>query len=203
MDIPFVAPARTIWGAIKVVGAYTPESAEVIQVRPGYRTELREVGMTTQVQRPVVGVSQILGVTLSLDTNAYADGELLADTQEIANAVRTSNGTGIIQSVTLLDKSDQGVALDLYFTNVATTWGTEGAALAVSDALAASIMGVVEIAATDYNDLIGSQIVTKSNLGIVVESVADLKSIYIAAASRGIATYAAAGITLKIGILWD
>ena len=38
------------------------------------------------------GESSVLDVTLSLDTNAYSDGDVLAATQEIANAVRVPGG---------------------------------------------------------------------------------------------------------------
>ncbi len=56
---------------------------------------------------PVVGVSQTRDVTLSLDTSTYASGDVLADMQEIANAVRANGGSVVIQSLTVIDKDDR------------------------------------------------------------------------------------------------
>jgi hypothetical protein len=150
----------------------------------------------------VGGHSVVREVTLSLDTSQYADGDVLADTQEIASALRISGGSGILHSVTVLDKDDQGEALDLLLLNASGSIGTENAAVSVSDAVADTIMGVVEVAAGDFVDLVNSQIAAKTNLGIVLE-VASGSSLYVAAISRGTGTYTTAGITLKLGIIQD
>ena len=73
---------------------------------------------------PVPG-GALIDVTLSLDTSAYASGDVLADTQEIANAMRVIDGTAILESLILLDEDDQGVALDLYFFNANVAMATE------------------------------------------------------------------------------
>ena len=59
-------------------------------------------------------------VTLTLDTGAYADGDVMAATQEVANAVRQKGGRAVLQSVVVLDKDDQGKDFDLLIlrTNV-------------------------------------------------------------------------------------
>lgn len=151
----------------------------------------------------VGGVSTIVDVTLSLDTDQYADGDVLADNQEVTNAVRVNDGTGIIHSITLLDKDDQGAALDLVFLQTSGSLGTENSAVSVADGDADDILGVVEIGAGDYVDLVNSQIVTKDNVGIVIKGASGGTSIYIAAVSRGTGTYTASGITIKLGILQD
>jgi hypothetical protein len=157
----------------------------------------------TMVVGAVTALSKVIPVTLSLDTSAYADGDLLADAQEITNVFSGVDGTGVIQSITLLDKDDQGAALDLFITDLSTTWGTENAAAAPTDAVADGILGVVEVAAADYVDLTNSQIVHKSNLCMFVNSVSGSTSMYIAAVARGAATYTASGITLEIGMFCD
>lgn len=149
-----------------------------------------------------IGQRTVIEVTLSLDTNQYADGDVLAATQEIANAVRGA-GTGVIESVVLLDKDDQGAALDLVFLRSNVAIGTENEAVSISDANADEIVGVIEVAAGDYVDLVGSQIVAKNNLGLTFQAVASATSLYVAAISRGTGTYTASGVTLKIGIVAD
>jgi len=152
----------------------------------------------------VGGESDIIEITLSLDTGgAYADGDVLAATQEIANAVRVNAGTGILHSIIVLDKDDQAQALDLVFLQTNVGIGTENSAVSVTDSNTEEILGVVEVGSNDYVDLVASQIVTKSNVGIVLEAAAGSTSLYVAAISRGTGTYTASGITLKLGILQD
>lgn len=144
-------------------------------------------------------------VVLTLDTSIYASGDVLSDTAVIHNALDEVEGTGIIHSVTLLDKADQAGALDLVFFRTNVSLGTKNAAVSISDTNADEIVGVVEIAASDYVDLVNSQIVTKSNLGIGFQGdpTSGIK-LYVAAISRDTKTYASANdITLKITILQD
>jgi hypothetical protein len=103
----------------------------------------------------------------------------------------------------VLDKDDKGTALDILFLKTDVTIGTENSAVSISDANADEILGVVEIAAADYVDLVNSQIASKPNLSLVVESDSGSQSLYVAAISRAASTYTASGITLKIGILQD
>lgn len=150
------------------------------------------------------GVS-LIDVTLSLDTGAYADGDVLADTQEVADALRLEGGSGVIQSVTILDRDDNGTAIDIVFLSKDVSLGTENGAISISDADAINILGIVQVFAGDYVDLANSQFVTKTNLSIVAKNSEGLstKSIYVGVISRATSTYTAAGITLRIGILRD
>lgn len=151
----------------------------------------------------VGGIADVYDVTLSLNTSAYATGDLLADVQEMATFFRVNGGTAVIQSVTVIDKDDQGVALDLVFTDDSGTWGTENSAVSVTDAIADGVQGVVSVAAADYADMINSQIASKSSLGLVVKAPSESKSLYIVAVSRGAGTYTASGIVVRIGVMLD
>lgn len=151
----------------------------------------------------VGGNTVVKEVTLSLDTSAYADGDVLAATQEITDAVRVAAGTAVWHSLIVLDKDDQGEALDIVLLRTNVSIGTENAAVSVSDADADEILGIVEIASGDWVDLINSQHITKGNLGIDVDAAAAATSLFVAAISRGTGTYTASGITLKLGFLRD
>lgn len=140
-------------------------------------------------------------LTLSLDTNVYAAGDVLADRQELAGVVGLGAGCGVIQSVVLLDESDQAQALDLIFLSADVTLGTENAAVSISDTNAGYIVGVVEVAAGDYVDLGGCQVAHKENLGIGFQTAAGSTSLYVGAVSRGTGTYAASAIKLKVSML--
>ena len=151
----------------------------------------------------VGALSVVREVTLGLDVAQYASADVLADTQKIENALRIEEGSGIIQSLVVLDKDDQGAAFDVVFLKNNVSIGTENATILVTDDVADEILGVVEVAAADYVDLANSQVVTKTGVGLVVEAAEGSKDLYVAAISRGTGTYTGSGITLKIGILQD
>jgi hypothetical protein len=151
-----------------------------------------------------VGGKTILATfTLSLDTSAYAIGDVLAATQAVADALRVNSGTGLLQSIKLLDKDDQGAALDLYFLNANNTIGTENDAVGVSDANADAILAKVAIGAADWTDLGGCRLAFMGNLAIPIQAASGTTTLYIAAVSQGTGTYSASGITGILGILCD
>jgi len=145
----------------------------------------------------------LLEVTLSLDTNQYAGDDVLADTQEIANASPGRNPV-ILQSIVLLDNDDQAGALDLVFLRSNTSIGTENAALNIADGDADEILTVVPFVSGNYLDLVNSRIAIlnggDAGMGVMLQPTTG-ESLYIAAISRDTKTYTAAGIELKIGLL--
>ena len=152
----------------------------------------------------IVRKTKVFEVTLSLDTNIYADNDVLADTQILTAIMRKNGGSGIIKSVVLLDQDDQGTAVDLFFLRTSVNLGAENGVIDITDVEAVQIVGVVQIVAADYIDLIASQIAIKEGLNIVVDAASGVDDLYVAAAVRsGTPTYTAAGIKLKIGILLD
>lgn len=153
---------------------------------------------------PVRGASDVIVVTLSTDTSAYADGDVLADTQAISNAVRANGGRAILQDVTILDKDDQGAAMDLVFLNANNSLGTENAAPNISDTNAEAIDGFVSIATTDYIDLGGCKVACVKNIGLMLEATGASTTLYIGAITRGgTPTYSASGLIVKLKLLWD
>lgn len=155
------------------------------------------MGALAELYRPNLIIAD---VALSLDTNAYISGDVLADTQAISNAFRVADGRGIIRSIVILDEDDQGEALKLVFMEDSTSIGTENAPLNIADAAARKILGIVEVAAGDYIDLINSQMVVKTGVDLAVKAASGTKSLYVAALSAGTGTYTAAGIRLRVAI---
>lgn len=144
----------------------------------------------------------LIDVTLSLDTNAYASGDLLADTQAVANAVRLNAGYGILHSVMVIDEDDQGAAFDIYFLSANNTLGTENSAPSISDANAREILCVVPVATSDYKDLGGVKIAGFSGLNRIIRGASGSTSIYVAVVNgSGTPTYTASGVKLRVGII--
>ena len=148
---------------------------------------------------PVGNVTELISVTLSLDTSAYANGDLLADAQAVTGAARASGKGGELVSVVVVDEDDQGAAFDIYLTQVSTSWGTENSAPTVTDAVARSIQAVIPIGTGDYKDLGGVKVAQIKNIGAVYETSggADL---YVAVVNgSGTPTYTASGVRLVFG----
>lgn len=142
----------------------------------------------------------ILDVTLTLDTNIYASGDVLSDTAEIASAVLSNGGIAKLVSVTILDEDAQSGALDLVFLDSNVSLGTKNAAVDITDANARKVLGIIEVAAEDYVSLVGSTVASKTGINLMLKAAAAATSLYVSAISRDAKTYTAAGIRLKIGI---
>ena len=151
---------------------------------------------------PISTATAIIDITLSLDTGAYAQHDVLAATQVVADAFRAA-GTGVLQSVVLNDYDYNARAIDLIFLSANTAIGTENAAVTMADN--ANVLGVVQIAAADYIDMINSQFATKSgpDCGFGLKGVGP--QMWVAAVYRDATgdTYTASGIRLKLTILQD
>lgn len=151
----------------------------------------------------LVGASDIVvTVTPTCDTNAYASGDLIFDSTEIANAVRANGYCCVLQSITLLDKADQGVAMTLVLLNAATDMGTLNEAPNPDDTEAATIIGHVPVAATDYLDVGASKIACIRNIGLTLKAGASATSLYVAAINgTGTPTYGANDLVIQFGFL--
>lgn len=168
-----------------------------VKVQEGYLPGDAQLGK-------VGGSTSLLEVVLSLDTAAYASGDVLADTQIIQNAMRVNGGTGILQSMTIVDESAQGVALTVLIFRENVSLGVENAAASIIDANARSFLASVPVATTDYVDLVASKVANLKNIGAVVQSLPNSKDLYVAVLnSTGTPTYSASGMRLVFGFLQD
>ncbi len=142
-------------------------------------------------------------ITLTLDTDAYADGDVLFDRQELANVCRHGR-PAVLYSLQLIDEDDQGIAIDLLFLRSDQSIGTENAAFSPSDAVAREILTEVPILAADYNDYINNQQAIKqlsdTGMGVIMQPSSG-HSIYVAGVARGAGTFTASGVRLRVGFI--
>jgi hypothetical protein len=153
----------------------------------------------------VGGKTAVRSVTLSTDTSAYASGDLIADTQQIDGFFRKTDGTGVINSINIIDEDAQGVALYIIFMSTTTSLGTENSAPNISDAnLTAGFQGIVSVATTDYVTVSGTKVATIKNIGLPVQAVSGTDDLYIAVLNgTGTPTFTASGLEMRIGVLLD
>lgn len=146
--------------------------------------------------------ANVIDVTLTADTAILASGDVMVVPQEITSVFRQNAGRVRLESIVVLDGDDQGTAIDLVFSDANITLGTLNAAISVSDADAAKIIGHVSVAAADFKDYINSQIAVKTGVGIVMEAAAASTSLWVSAVCRsGTPTYTAAALKLKLGFV--
>ena len=147
----------------------------------------------------------LIDVTLTTDAEAHADNDVIAQSIEIPNAVAVNGGSAIIQSIMILDEDDEAPSIDLIFQTDNTALASdEGEVVNISDADARDILGFVNV--SNYTDLVGCQVATKTNVGLVVKAASTTKSIFVHAVNRSGGTYTPAATTdlkMKIGIVKD
>lgn len=151
--------------------------------------------------RTTNGDADVATVTFTLDTSAYASGDLIADTQAISTTLfDQKGGCVILDSITLLDEDDQGVALHFVFSTASTSMGTENGAPNISDANARNIVGKASLAATDYVDIGGAKVASKGALGLVLKAAAGAQALYVSIVNdTGTPTYTATGLQAMFG----
>jgi hypothetical protein len=142
---------------------------------------------------------------LVVDTNIYADGDSLCTLLTVTGAVRRAGYYSRLVSFEVIDKADQGAAMDFYLFDRSVTLPANNAVWNVSDADALFLLGRVQIASGDWTDqggyrsaipsMAGKEIVIKPNSGT---------SIYLGGVSRGTPTFGAAGdLYVKLGFERD
>lgn len=145
---------------------------------------------------------RLIEVTLSLDTSAYASGDVLADTQQIDAAFSLADGRGVLHSLMVIDEDDQGAAFDVYILSGSGSMGTENAAPSISDANARTILCRIPVLTSDYADLGGVKVANLSGLNRVVSAASGTDDLYVAVVNgSGTPTFTASGVKLRLGII--
>jgi hypothetical protein len=187
----------------KVGTASAPTTDERIQyVKPDFGAAGSSSPVTVSNPLPVGQKIDWIQVTLSLDTSAYASGDLLADAQAITSAALASGGAVELVSLLCVDEDDQKVAFDIYITSDSTSWGTENSAPTITDAAARSIQAIVPIAAADWKDLGGVAVAQPriaQSIGVICETSGSA-NLYVAVVNgSGTPTFSASGVRINFG----
>lgn len=149
--------------------------------------------------------TRIRDVTLSLDTSAYANADLLADTQTISDVFDINDGTGSIKSLVVIDEDDQTLySFSVWFLDGTGSLGSENSAPSAADAVCRTILAKVDFATTDGLDLGGSKVYSKTGLSIPVKAIAGTNDLGMAVVvTTGTPTHTASGVRVRIGMELD
>lgn len=108
-------------------------------------------------------MSYKISVTPTLDTSAYASGDVFVATTAIPGSARGGGQPSTLVGITLLDKADQSAfACNVLFYRSNVSVGTINAAPSISDANNENFEGLIPINAGDWVDVGGSKIVNKT-----------------------------------------
>lgn len=139
----------------------------------------------------------VVSVTPTLDTGAYATGDLMGGKLSVAGAASASGGSGKILSVVVVDDDKQLGALTIqcFAADPTNTTHTDQAAFAPADADLATAIASVDVLSTDYQSYSTNSVASRYNLNIPYD-LATGTTLYCDLVSRDAKTYAADGITL-------
>ena len=140
--------------------------------------------------------SKVIDFTPTLDTTASTAGDVIADFEKITfSQVSSAITRGTINGVTVIDKDDEGAEIDIIISDKDDTTppvlGTEGSAVSISDADAATIIGTRNIPSGNYVDLIGNQ-VAKPDVHAPIPFDLNKNYLYIGLVTRGTPQYGTA-----------
>lgn len=150
-------------------------------------------------------VVSVTGAQVGVSGAAYSSGDVIGDQSPIeVELVQGEYGTGIIQTVITKDLSNQSAAIDLFvFSSRPTGTYTDNSAMDVSDADAASLIGVINIVATDYAASADSSFATTRSIGLVIKNMSGTNKVWFIPVSRGTPTYVADELSFTFGVLQD
>ena len=146
-----------------------------------------------------------ISVTPTIDTGIYATGDCIGGLMEFTNAARVSGGSGIVQSILVLDKTQaQRAAIDLLFFDRTVTVAGNNVVVAMSDGDLAYFLGLVSIG--PYNTVWpGTPLNSASTLmNVGLPFVLSGTSIFVQAVVRATPTYiGVSDLVFTLGILQD
>lgn len=150
-------------------------------------------------------IRDVKDVILTLDTAAYAIGDVLSVPLEIPFAVVDPGGACELKSLVVVDTDNNGVAMDILFLRSNVSIGAINTALSLSDVDAtSSILGKVSLVAGDFSSYTNGKFTFKSvgatGMGGVMNAAPGSHSIWIATVTQAVATWTIHGISLKIGL---
>jgi hypothetical protein len=151
----------------------------------------------------------VVDVEPTVDTSAYASGDLMFNPIKIENATSTKGGAAIVQSVAVVNDDALTGSFDLVFTqgsdNIHTTLNTALAGASsdtISDANADNHLGMTSV--SNMEDIGTCSIGSKSNIGLVIQSAAGSRDIYVWGIARSTDNpTTATGYKLRFGIIQD
>jgi len=136
-------------------------------------TQLRKYAVVEKLNKMEV---DLITSTPDIAEATYQNGDLMAENESINNAVAVKGGACILQSIYAIDTSDTGGTIYLIITDAGVDFGTVGSAVNAPDASADNTFAIVEL--SNWTDIGGAKVCTKSNVGLVGKTPSDSKNLF-------------------------
>jgi hypothetical protein len=158
----------------------------------------------------VGGNTAVLQPSLTVSTTAYAVGDVIGGKITLTNAMRKSNGTGVLHSLTVIDDDNNSPGFHmLLFSQDLTGTYTDNVVPSLNAADNAKFIGHVTVAASDYVSIgtgagTTQSIATKRGLSLPVAATNDTKNLFallIATTTPAFAT--SSDLIIRVGLLRD
>lgn len=161
-------------------------------------------------QNVVSSKTRTVSVAPTVDTNAYASGDLVGPKQTLTGA-GTCDPTlgklglcaGIIHSVTITDLENQAADFDLviFSSDPTGTTFTDNAAFDIADADLPKVVCVIQVTTNvAFND---NAVIIANGTNCVFDAPATRGTLYAAPVIRSAGTFSASGLTFRYNILQD
>ena len=172
----------------------TPSPVKIDQTTPGTTDAVT-------VKTP----ADVINYVPTLDTAAYAAGDVLAATAVISNVMRVNDGRAILFSLTGIDKSKQKPAMTILFYQTNVTSAAANAANSLSDADQLNLLGFHRIVAADWIDYANNSICCFKGATapqLLLEAAAGTKDVYaVCILDAGTPTFAVGDLMFKLGVV--
>lgn len=145
-----------------------------------------------------------LSVTQTTNASAYEAGDSVGGKITITNAMRVSGGTGVLQSIHLIDTSNQKAALDIliFDSDPSSATITDDTAFVYSTDISKQIARI-PVTAADYTTINSIATVSLGGLSRIVQASGS-RNLYAAIVLSGAPTYAStSAVRVVFGILQD
>ena len=152
---------------------------------------------------------QYFDVELTTDAETQGDDTVIAQSIKLENAVAVKGGSGIVQSIVLLNKDNttESPAIEILFAEDDSAIASdEGNAITASDTTLFKLQGSVTVSNWSVLKPSDNELATKSGIGLAIQAVSGSRDVYIHAVNRSGGNYTPSGtdvLRMKIGILQD
>lgn len=140
-------------------------------------------------------------VVPGVGTGAHSANDTVGQLFEISQLARESGKGGVIETVALVETTTNSISTELWLFDRVITPAADDAAHSISDAHAASCVGVVPITAY-YASALNSVGVARG-VGLAFQCRSDSSSLFGLLVTRGAPTYAASGITVAVSVIQE
>ena len=140
----------------------------------------------------------------TITAGAYSANDAVGGLITFADAAYKTFGSGVIQTILVIDDAKQSAELELHLFNKTFTATSDNAAFDPTDGDLENYIGFILVTTADYASLTDNSAASVSNVGLAFNLTSGGTSLFGQLVTRGTPSYAATDdLTIKLAILQD